>query len=366
MKIGILTMHRVIHFGSVLQAFALQQTLLKMGLKNEIIDYVYPNEWHVPTQKQNIKEKIYSYFKKIVPQKQSKIEEFISKELIKTSKTYKTPQELALKCPYFDIYITGSDQVWNTDYLKGDKSFFFNFLPDGTKKISYASSFGRFTFDGEAAKEWLNNLSTYEALSVREEKAQKIIKKYTGLDSELVLDPTLLISKEEWESFASKERYVDDDYILVYMLTYAWQPFPYALQLIQHFEKMLGWKVVVIEPLNLREKNPQWQYVENISPHEFINLFKNAGLILTSSFHGTAFSINLERPFYSLVSENKVNDDRISSLCRNLNLNDNLLFVNSKMPLFPEMDFCHTRRLLNLYRNQSLSFLKCNLRQKNR
>ena len=147
------------------------------------------------------------------------------------------------------------------------------------------------------------------------------------------------------------------------MLTYAWQPFPYALQLIQHFEKMLGWKVVVIEPLNLRKKNPQWQYVENISPHEFINLFKNAGLILTSSFHGTAFSINLERPFYSLVSENKVNDDRISSLCKKLDLNENLLLVDSEMPmLLPKTDYCQTIRLLNLYRKQSLSFLRCNLR----
>lgn len=360
MKVGILTMHRVIHFGSVLQAYALQQVLYRMGYDNEIIDYVYPNEHHISKERKNIKGIMYDIISLLFFHKreQNNIKAFISKSLVKTPESYDTPEKLARRCPKYDIYVTGSDQVWNTDYLNGDKSFFFEFVPTDKKKISYASSFGRFSLSGEAAKDWLNNLNTYSAISVRERKAREIILKYTGLNAEIVLDPTLLINKSEWESFAKDKAIVSGEYILVYVLTYAWQPFPYALDVIKHFEQLLGWKVVVIEPLNLKDEHPNWIYMSNQSPKDFVNLFKNAGLILTTSFHGTAFAINLERPFYSIVSESKVNDDRITSLCESIGCTHNLLSVNSQLGQFPDLDFMNSRQLLEELRNKSLSFLK--------
>lgn len=363
MKIGILTMHRVIHFGSVLQAYALQQVLFKMGYDNEIIDYIYPNERHIGKKRRNFKGWIYDFFYRpfSLHKQQNKIALFIANSMTKTRRTYRTPEALARKCPKYDVYLTGSDQVWNTDYLNGDKSFFFDFIHDSARKISYASSFGRFSFEGDKAKSWLNSLKTYSYISVREKKAQAIIRKHTGINTEIVLDPTLLVTKDQWEIFAGDNCPVTDKYILVYILTYAWQPFPYALEVVKYFEQKLGWKVVVLEPLHLKDDNPEWIYLENLSPQDFVNLFKNAGLVLTTSFHGTAFAINLERPFYSIVTDSQVNDDRITSLCESVGLDCNLLPVHSKLGNLPNSDFNKSRTLLDELRDKSLSFLSKSL-----
>lgn len=368
MKVGILTMHRVIHFGSVLQAYALQQTLFKIGIDNEIIDYVYPNYKHknIPLLKQIIsKIKIFIY-KCINGNKNTelnKIKYFIYKKLIRSKREYASPLMLKYFCPKYDIYLTGSDQVWNTDYLKGDTSFFFSFIKNKkAKKISYASSFGKFTFTGVKATKWLANLDSYNAISVRETKAAQIIKNIKNIDPEIVLDPTLLLDKNDWIEFAKNCINLEEDkYILVYVLTYAWNPFPYAENLIKHYESELGYKIKVLEPQSLFEKNPNWEYINNISPEEFISLFSNASLVITTSFHGTAFSINLETPFFSIINDtNKDNDDRIKSLLDIVGLNERGIINNSNFPNFTKPDFKDATYKLKKEREKSISFLKTN------
>ena len=357
-------MHRVIHFGSVLQAYALQKFLLNNGLDNEIIDYVYPNKWHKNTTRKSFRafiiETVYrviKWFDNKTEKQKSPIALFIEKELIKSNKSYSHPRKLKKNCPKYDIYLTGSDQVWNTDYLKGDTSFFCSFVNNESQKLSYAASFGRFTFEGNEAKCWLSNLLTYKALSVREKKAQDIIKQYTGLDAELVADPTLLLSKNDWAEFSDIPQLINGKYILIYVLTYAWDPFPYVLDVIKHFEKKLGWEIVVVEPLSLKLKNPSWRYIDNINPHQFVNLIRNAGLVLTTSFHGTAFSINLEVPFYAIINKSKANDDRIKSLCEMIDVREGLLMENSDLPEFPNIDFRKSTHNLNIIRKHSSNFL---------
>lgn len=361
MRIGLITMHRVIHFGSVLQAYALQQILFRLGYDNEIIDYVYPNQFHKPEKRPSIKGRIYNLLVKILrrkPAETNKIADFIKNKLVKSKHSFNSPAKLAKNCPAYDIYLTGSDQVWNTDYLKGDTSFFFSFLPADSKKVSYAASFGRFTFRGEKAKQWLENLNSYDAISVREHKAAEIIQKYTGKDVDIVLDPTLLLTKKEWEEFAGERKCIEGKYLLVYVLTYAWQPFPYALDVIESLEKETGLKVVVLEPMSLKEKHTEWTYMENLSPNEFVNLFKNASLIITTSFHGTAFSINLQRPFISIISDSGANDDRISSLCESVGLTNNLLMEGSIINNIPATDFSESQKRLDCLREDSLLFLR--------
>lgn len=196
-------MHRVAHFGSVLQAYALQKFLFDNGFDNEIIDYVYPNRQHLKPLRKRLRSILAKKYHAIInfltnSRKDSKSAtiRFIRNELVKSPKEYKSAGKLAADCPKYDIYLTGSDQVWNTDYLNGDTSFFFSFVNNGAPKLSYAASFGRFSFEGDDAKRWLSNLSSYKALSVREKNAKDLIKKYTGLDAELVVDPTLLLSKK--------------------------------------------------------------------------------------------------------------------------------------------------------------------------
>lgn len=367
MKVGIITMHRVIHYGSVLQAYALQQVLFRLGINNEIIDYVYPNAKHLPTKRISV----ISFIKNVVHLmldflclKQSKDESnirlFIKNDLIKTNRSFSSPEKLYKNCPKYDVYLTGSDQVWNTDYLNGDTSFFFSFVSDG-KKISYASSFGRFTFSGEKAEEWLANLKSYTAISVREQKAVDIIRHNINRDAELVLDPTLLLDKQYWMNFARKSDVIDDDgYILVYVLTYAWNPFPFAEDVIRFYEKKLGLKVLVLEPALIIQNNPNWILVKNVSPREFVSLFLNASLVITTSFHGTAFSVNLETPFFSIINENTVNDDRITSLLHVVGLSDRGIANNSKLPVLTTPNFKESSNKLAIEREKSIAFLKTN------
>lgn len=257
----------------------------------------------------------------------------------------------------YDVYLTGSDQVWNTDYLKGDTSFFFSFLTSKDKIVSYAASFGRFSFSGDNARKWLDNLRHYTSISVRENQAKNIINEYIGKEADVVLDPTLLLTKEEWTEFSGREPMIKRQYILVYVLTYAWQPFPYALSVVKHFEKLFGWEVVVVEPLSLKTRKPDWTYIENASPQEFVNLINHAGLVITTSFHGTAFSINLETPFYAIAKDNAVNDDRISSLCNNVLMTNHLIKHNAQIPGHLVNDFDNSKITLDRLRSTSQKFL---------
>lgn len=356
-------MHRVIHFGSVLQAYALQKMLLNMGYDNEIIDYKYPNEWHLGVRKKSVRELFSGFIRKclFIRGEKNKVALFIDNELIKSRKEFVSPESLARKCPKYDVYLTGSDQVWNTDYLKGDTSFFFSFLPKDKKKISYAASFGRFSFKGEEAKKWLSYLHSYKFLSVRERKAKEIIQQYIGLTAEVVLDPTLLLTKDDWACFSGDKPFIEEKYILVYVLTYAWQPFPYALNVIEYFERELGYKVVVLEPISLKETKPRWTYLDNLSPHDFVNLIRYAALVITTSFHGTAFAVNMEVPFYSIVNESKLNDDRISSLCNILGLEKHLLYNDTKITALQYYDFTKARCILDNLRTKSIHFLSSSL-----
>ena len=246
------------------------------------------------------------------------------------------------------------------EYWLFERRYIF-FLFIRKKKISYASSFGKFTFTGKEAESWLSNLESYDAISVREFRASELIKEIKNIDTEIVLDPTLLLNKNEWSQFAKDTIDCDEKYILVYVLTYAWNPFPYAEECIKHYEKELGYKIKVLERQSLLTNNPNWEYIENISPEEFISLFANASLVITTSFHGTAFSINLEVPFFSIIYDNnKDNDDRISSLLEITGLIDRAIVNNSEFPKFSVPEFTISSKKLNQEREVSINFLKNN------
>ena len=347
----------------------MQQALFRLGIDNDIIDYIYPNSWHIERKKESLLLRLLHIakriFRLIIKEKSiayneaNKINEFIDKNLVKTRESFVSPLELSHKCPSYDIYLTGSDQVWNTDYLKGDTSFFFSFIKNKSAiKISYASSFGRFTLNEQEAIKWLSHLNSYKAVSVRESAAIDLIQKYTAITPTLVLDPTLLLTKEEWLEFSRQYRHDNQKpYILVYILTYAWNPFPYAEEVVRKYQEETGWDVLVLEPESILDNHPSWTYIHNASPQEFVALFANASLVITTSFHGTAFSINLEVPFYSIVTKNEVYDDRIDSLLNITQLNSRKLYNNAMLERFSKPDYICSRSLIETERSKSIDYL---------
>lgn len=135
--------------------------------------------------------------------------------------------------PEFDIYMTGSDQTWNPRYYANDYSFLLNFAPDNKPKIAYAASYGTSEFYPQYAIDYGNYLKRYDAISTRESTGVKITKELAGMKAVHCCDPTLLLTKEDWMKFATKDNPIKEKYVLVYIQAYAINPYPYADKLIK-------------------------------------------------------------------------------------------------------------------------------------
>lgn len=198
-------------------------------------------------------------------------------------------------CPVADFYVTGSDQVWNSTYNEGiDGHYFFDGFPLGTVKISYSSSIGKVELDRYEYKEVRRMLGDYKAISVREKSAQKLIESM-GYKVTHLLDPTFMLAKEDWKYYMSK-RLMKCPYLLVY-LPYNVHNKRLIYQSVRRIAQAKGLKVVAfswdIRPERLADKTA---YFAN--PGDFLSWMYYADCIVTNSFHGTAFSVNLNKQFW--------------------------------------------------------------------
>lgn len=326
-KIGILTYHRVFNFGSLLQTYALQNYLEKMGCDVEVIDY-YPDR----LRKKNLlfhinpkwKSPFYKLIMHLIPAIISRMlgykmmNDFLKKYIKLTAKSYKDVNELVDELPDEDIYMNGSDQIWNVDTAEGvvDEVFFMNFLPDNAIRTAYAASFGKEMFSEENIVEMKQYLLKYSAISVRENTGVDILNKIGIKDCQWVLDPTFLLKLEDWKKIQTKIK-LPERYLLVYNLNRN----STITYLANEIAKDKGLKIV-----NFAHSFVFIKGAKNIiypTPNLFITLFENAEYVITDSFHGTAFSINFERQFIC-VSAPKFNS-RIKSILDLIGEPDRLL-----------------------------------------
>ncbi len=328
-KVGIITMHRVKNYGSALQAYATQYVVEKLGYECEIIDYQYPNVYqfergyyHDPVWKFIIKSNLWWLRSKW--RKHNKLKyrfKQFYKNFLKLSSFFDSPQSIRSAPPAYDIYLTGSDQVWNPKYAKGDTVFLLDFVTS-KKKIAYAASFASDKLEGQFANSFKPLLQQYEAISVREAGGKKIIKDLLGKDVPVVLDPTLLLDADEWSrlsSLCAKHSCRGKKYILVYMLDYSFAPSPVIYDVIRRLQEQTSYEVVSIKKLDENRISP-YKTVEEAGPLEFLQLFKHASYVVTSSFHGTAFAINFGIPLFPIIPPSSMSDDRQTSLLKSLDI----------------------------------------------
>ena len=334
MKIGILTMHRVVNYGSALQTYALQRFLKEKGFESEIIDFVFTNTPH------GLKNWL-RYLFKCNFISSIKFRKFWKENYILSKQCYKTKKELSDASCKYDIYLTGSDQVWNPNHNGEELTFMFDFIKSPTAiKVSYASSFSNSVIPQHMGKKYSELLSQYSTISVREEKALGLIKNLTGKDAAWVCDPTLLIGKEVWLKLAQKTKItIKEPYVLFYILTYAYNPYPEIERIIRQIqEKYKGCRFVFLNG----KVSDKWRHnsvvVNNISPYEFISLIEKAEFVVTTSFHGTAFAINFRKPFYSIIQSNLLLDDRMYSLLHRLGLENRAVRYDNELK-FEEMKY---------------------------
>ena len=330
-KVGIMTMHKVLNYGSALQAYALQKKVLELGFDCEIIDYIFPNVEHLLYQNpngMNAKDSFYSYLhpllayckreiigvNKSIAKKKSLFDEFYRENLILSPKSYPTRLSLEQDPPKYDIYLTGSDQVWNSKYIGYDTSFMFSFVKANNPRISYAASLSSDYIPEYYQFFYQRELMKYSEVSVREEKGISLVRNLVNKHAELVCDPTMLLNKMEWSKLIKKSSLIlDFEYILVYILDYAYNPYPKINHIVETIANSLGLPIIVLGENHLIG-NFHEKKIPPIGPYEFLYLFEHATFVITNSFHGTAFSLNFNIPFCSVVKDKTSSDSRMYSL----------------------------------------------------
>ena len=259
-----------------------------------------------------------------------------------------------------DVFITGSDQIWNT-YYKYDPFYFLGFT-DCNKKISYASSIGADNIPQEYYEKVHNHLTQFSHIAVREDTAVKVLKDMLGRDDiTKVLDPTLLLESEEWKSIAQKaeiEVPLPSRYILCYFVgnndSY--------IQYVERIKQLTGINdVIMITSIEHPDFTiPSALLYRNAGPIEFVSLIQNASFVCTDSFHATVFSINLSRNFAEFVrfkdGEKKAQNSRIYDVLEHYNLMDRLCtdkyFIQEEC-----VDFDKVHSILENDRKISLDYL---------
>ncbi len=305
MKVSIITMHAVSNYGSALQTYATQCLVESLGCNVEIIDYHrqveniedrinrvmssrtlcrYAKLW----KKNQLIEKFLRLLVSLyIRSDHNKIYKFVKKNIHLTQLKYFSNEELKLNPPQADVYMTGSDQVWNSIWNDGiDKAFFLDFAPADKKKIAFSASFGRVELDEDEFACTKELLKDYDYIGVRERSAVDLINKM-GIDANLVCDPTLMHSNEFWRTF-SRYKKRKKPYLLIYQLNNNDKMNKYAKLLA---EKQ-GWELLRLS------YTPSGKYMEGkciVKPsvREFVGYIQNAACVITDSFHATAFSLNL-------------------------------------------------------------------------
>ena len=365
--IGIITIHKIHNYGSVLQAYALQHVCEEMGFKVEIIDYNFPNEFHAenkyiahgdtqPSEPKWIK----MLFAKALVRQHKGIDGFVKNLLNLSAKFYSSPDELKMCAPTYDVYITGSDQLWNPRYCNGDPAFMLHFAPDDALKISYAASIGANAIPEDLNSRYKELLSRYAHVSVRENSGRQVVRDIIGEDAEVVLDPTLLLTREEWNRIAAPERQIKKKYILCYYLNYTFNSFPYVDQLADYMQKQTGYEIVRVSRPPHKLFMPHTHYRVGATPEEFLALVRDSDMVLTTSFHGTAFAVNYGKPVFTIVKDRTASDSRQVSLMENLGLEKQILSISDTFPTQERFsyDVKEEQRRLQALRQQSLDYLK--------
>ena len=373
-RVGIVTYYGE-NYGGMLQAYALQRYVKNLGYECKIIsnDFIYANNAHIDKKKtmlNKLKVFVKNPFKYLKRRqimrshlsertlKRAYFREFLDKNIEIDYTGYSSYEQYVENPPEYDVYLSGSDQIWNPNLYSKSGYYFCDFAPEGAKRISFASSIGVSTITGEQVAFMKRYLNKMDVISTRETDGSKIVSEITGKDIRTVIDPTLLLNGEQWLEIASKPL-VDRPYIFCYLFGER----DYISKVKEQVRKLTGLELVCI-PYVAREMGGDDTKIFEAGPAEFVSLIKNAELVLTDSFHATAFSINLKTPFLSLCrfakSDTKSMNSRLNTILGLVGLEDRLIDENdniTKEMLF-DIDFERAHLRLNERRKEDIEFLK--------
>lgn len=348
-KIGIITIHSDQNYGAALQAYALNQIIRDKGYQSEVLNYVknpnHPPHYPFPV---NI-----LFWLMNLP-RFLRFRKFLKNSISK--KSWNSVDELMNGFDEnYDILISGSDQVWNplcgglNDQI--NPCYYLAFASkDKYKKIAYASSLGAYRFNDEEKKIVIKWYNDYSYLSTREQSGKEHLESFLDKKVKVVLDPTLLLDHDKWLEVASSVN-LNGKYVLVYYFDERDE----VIGIARKVADKLGYKVALITNMPHHFKGVDIN-VRHVGPAQFLWLFENCAYVVTNSFHGTAFAVNFNKPFISVIKRNS--PQRAQTFLNNVGLPERLLTDESQLAFMNEIiDWDVVNQKLEELRQDSLNYL---------
>ena len=373
MKVGIITWWRN-NYGSILQALALQQKLnqyndlqyeiiCQFGKKSTSVDNVFDKIKSVGLA-ETCKRVFWKVAFKGLRLRNKKMQQFVDENLKVSNQQY-NEHDISDSNKYYDTYICGSDQIWNPDLVPTDSMYWLPFVEKGKNKIAYAPSFGASTVTEKQKEQIKANLSTFKAVSCRENSGARTINQIIGEKKcEAVLDPTMLIERDYWDTI-SEDKIYDEKYIFAYMLRGTAAQRKY----IEKIARERNLKIVSIPFLDYEKIDPYdlkfgdyklW----DANPAEFISAIRHAEYVFCDSFHCIVFSILYHRPFFvfpKVGADGKVKKSQISRMTDLLELaeiKNRILLDNEEADLDAEIDWNNSDKRIQKARCDSERYLE--------
>lgn len=313
MKTGILTFHDADNYGALLQAYALQQTLKKLGMESEFVEIEREVKKAEPQQKNG---PMAVFMKRVTEasERRKKLFEEFRNGYLEISPCYRREETEQLNDRY-QLFLVGSDQVWNWKIPDVDPRYFLPFAAD-EKKYSYAASFGTSEVPEKVAGWTAEQLKKFRRISVREESGRQLAEKLTGRTAQVHPDPTLLLERQDWEKISEQR---ESDYVLLFLLVYDEEAVRKAREIAE--QKKVSVKIVTAA--FLPQLGVDAWCTSGVT--EWITLIRNAQAVVTNSFHGTVFSILFEKEFVVIPLKGELagRNGRIEELLEKTGLSEN-------------------------------------------
>ncbi|MGC3978511.1 MAG: polysaccharide pyruvyl transferase family protein [Paludibacteraceae bacterium] len=362
-KISLITIIDNTNFGTYLQATALGLVLKSKGFYVEIVNYQRP---HLTTSynvkeavKKGLLKSVYNILYRIprVAYQKKKCRDFVLRYVPFSPTKYTNYEELVKQSPEADIYMTGSDQVWNSIYNKGiDKSYYLDFAPENKLRVAYAASVGMPSFPKDEVSETKALLRKYNSISVREFDVKQLLLNIGIANVEVVLDPTLLLNGRDWTKLIRNIKKPAEEYLLIY--TVETKKESKIIELVA--KEIARKKKLKIYAVSYSGRAYGLRFCDKIfyraAPDTFLNLMYHTQYVVVSSFHGTAFAINMNKQFFSIIP-NRFNT-RVKNLLDLCGL-ENRLIENEEFSIEKSgtIDFDKVNQILSSEREKALDYI---------
>ncbi|MBE6965539.1 MAG: polysaccharide pyruvyl transferase family protein [Ruminococcaceae bacterium] len=365
MKVAIVPLkYDEFNYGGVLQFYALQKTLRKLGFDIEILKVNDETKVCLPAESKaisiSLKRKVLKVISPILRFcKVRKIERYVKDRKVKVEKFKnkyysRTVDESETDISEYTAVVCGSDQIWNPKFAR--KRSFLGFVPKGVNKVIYAASLGCENMTEDQKVVFKPLVEKIDFVSVREFSAKLLLESFVDRnDIEVVLDPTLLLKDVEWNEITKPVEHSN------YVLTYFLGEYGDFAKRVKDFAESNNLKIINI-PYASGERIDSMNFgnvkIYDASPQEFISLIKNATVVFTDSFHACVFSSLFKRKFYIFKRKNgEEMMGRIETLIKNFNLPNRIIDITSEISLDQEIDYSGFEQLQDELIRKSINFL---------